>query len=112
MTAEAAVLLPGLVGLLALLLGVLGQGLDHVRATDAARSAARLVARGDDEAAVRRSALAEAPDGATVEVSRQDGQVVVTVTAPGRILLPRLRLPVVSAAAVVAEEPVSTWRWP
>lgn len=111
-TAETAVMLPALAGLLAVLLAVLGQGLDHVRATDAARSAARLAARGEDLDAVHRSALVEAPDGASVEFRHDGDLVVVTVSAPGRSLLPGLRLPAVRAEAAVVEEPATATVWP
>jgi hypothetical protein len=111
-TAETAVLLPGLAGLLAVLLAVLGHGLDHVRATDAARSAARLLARGEELTSVRQSALGEAPPGARFHVDVSDGLVVVTVSAPGRSLLPGLRLPEVHAEAAVAQEQPGGGAWP
>jgi hypothetical protein len=108
-TAETAVLLPGLTVLLALLLAVIGQGLDHVRATDAARSAARLLARGELAASVLAAAEHEAPPGSRVQVGTRDGLVVVTVTAPGRTLVPGLRLPEVRAEAAVAVETEVAW---
>lgn len=111
-TAETAVMLPALAGLLAVLLSVLGQGLDTVRATDAARSAARLVARGEGIDTVRLAALREAPDGATFTASLDDGMVTVAVTAPGRLLLPGVHLPSVSATATVAAEPTTSVVWP
>jgi hypothetical protein len=108
-TAETAVLLPGLAALLAVLLAVLGQGLDHVRATDAARSAARLLARGEPAAPVMASTQHEAPPGSRVQVVTHDGLVVVTVTSPGRALAPGVHLPEVRAEAAVAVESEVPW---
>jgi hypothetical protein len=103
-TAETALALPTLFLVVGLLLVGLGQGLDHVRATDAARSAARLLARGEGGPGVESAARAEAPRGAVVEVRWSGEQVTVTVRAPGRALLPGWHLPeVVASATVVAE---------
>ncbi|MDH4160370.1 MAG: chromosome partitioning protein [Actinomycetota bacterium] len=111
MTAETAVLLPGLAAVLVVVVSVLGSGLDQVRVTEATRSAARLLARGEPAASVRSSALASAPPGSSFAVRTRDGQVVVTIVAPGRRALPWLPLPDVAATATVAVEWDAAVRW-
>ncbi|GAB3130402.1 TadE family type IV pilus minor pilin [Tsukamurella serpentis] len=72
----------------------------HVRCVDAAREAARLSARGDDERAAR--AVAEVgPPGASSAITRAGDTVTVQVRAPV-VVLPGLT---VSATAVAALEP-------
>lgn len=72
----------------------------HVRCVDAAREAARLIARGDEARAGR--AVAEVgPPGATVSISRSGDTVTVQVRAP----VPALPGLTVSATAVAAAEP-------
>lgn len=106
-TAETAVVLPVLVLLLALLLGALAQAVDTIKAVDAARSGARLAARGETPGTVKSQTLAEAPGDATVRVHQVGDQIHVTVTAPGRHLLGLLPLPpVVTTAVSLVEEPV------
>ena len=102
-TAETAVVLPVLVVLLALLLAVMGHALDYVRVVDAARSAARLAARGESSTVVKQQAEREAPDGSQVEVQQIGQQVQVTVAAPERRILGPITLPpaVTRAVAVV-----------
>jgi len=83
-TAETAVVLPALLLVLALGLSAIGQVLDVVRVTDAARSGARMAARGDDDAQVRAAALRGVdPTAATVVITRTSTTVVVTVRQPG-----------------------------
>ena len=103
-TAETAVVLPVLAFLLVLLLGVIGHGVDYMRAIDAARSAARLAARGEPSDVVQRQALLEAPDGSTVQIQQLGEQVRVTVVAPGRQLLGPITLPPATAVAVTSAE--------
>jgi hypothetical protein len=72
----------------------------HVRCIDAAREAARLAARGDDDSA---SGVAHgiAPDGAAVQL-RRDGELVVATVTARSPLLPGVT---VAAEAVAAVEP-------
>ena len=63
-TAELALGLPLLVALTVGLVWLLALGAAQVRVIDAAREAARAVARGDDVSAARAVALRIAPDGA------------------------------------------------
>jgi hypothetical protein len=72
----------------------------QVRCVDAAREAARLAARGDDGSASD-AARSIAPDGAAVQLRRDGGFVVATVTARSP-LLPGVT---VAAEAVAAAEP-------
>lgn len=80
-TAETAILLPALAlvlaGLLWLITGVMGQ----IRCIDAAREAARLGARGDGSGRAIAAARRLAPSSAYIAISRQDGDVVATVSS-------------------------------
>ncbi len=107
MTAELAMVLPLLLAVVVAMTWLLSVGLAQVRTVDAAREAARALARGDDEARAVALATRVAPAGSRVGVSRSDGTVVVTVTGivagPGGLLgvLPGAE---VSAAATALEE--------
>lgn len=74
----------------------------QLRCMDTAGEVARQAARGDDNAV--RQARADAPSGATVDLRRGGGVVMVTVTAQHRFV-PRLPAVPVSAAATVILEP-------
>jgi hypothetical protein len=112
-TAETAVLLPVLVVVLAAAVFVLACVSAQLKCVDAARSAARLAARGEAAPAVTRTAERLAPSDARVVLAAGGGlgdaatvEVVVTahVRPFGRALrgLPAVR---VSGAAVAAVEP-------
>ncbi|MFG1920482.1 TadE family type IV pilus minor pilin [Cryptosporangium sp. NPDC048952] len=102
MTAELAAVLPVVVLLLTAGLTVLAATTAHLRCVDAAREAARAASRGDPGAVEIGRRVA--PSGATVLVSREDGLVRVTVSAPlpsiGRAWPGR-----VAATAVAEPEP-------
>ncbi|CAM3572562.1 TadE family type IV pilus minor pilin [Nocardioides zeicaulis] len=108
-TAELALGIPLLVALTAGLVWMLAVGAAQVRVVDAAREAARAVARGDDEAAARAVALRIAPEGGHVEIAIADGRVQATATArvvgPGGLLgaLPGVTVQA-EAVALVEEE--------
>ncbi len=108
-TAELAMVLPLLLAVVVAMTWVLSVGLAQVRTVDAAREAARALARGDDESRAVDLAARVAPAGSRVAVTRSDGTVVVTVTGtvtgPGGLLgsLPGAE---VSAAATALEEQV------
>ena len=112
-TAETAVVLPGLLLVVALGLSAVGHVVDVVRATDASRAGARAAARGDDDSAVRSAVLTEVGGvpGAVVQVSRAGDRATVLLTFPGDPVLPGLswagaRWPDVRSQAVaVAEQP-------
>ena len=86
-TAELAVITPLAVVVAVLLLWTASLGVTQVRLTDAAREAARMVARGEPVADAEQVARDQAPEGSTVAVTERDGvvEVVVSVraTLPG-----------------------------
>ena len=106
-TAEMAVLAPFGVAFGLLLLWIVSLGFTQVQLVDAAREAARLVARGESTAAASDVARRQAPPGAQVRVSMDDGLVTVRVTARSRLPLPVLRHVggrTLEASAVSADE--------
>lgn len=104
-TAEAAVALPALLVVLALAVGVVAGVGAQLRCVDAARTAARVAARGDVDAAAVRAAQRVAPRGARVSVVRRGDLVEVRVEARTASvgLLPSL--PVSARADAEAEQP-------
>ncbi|MBE9498235.1 TadE family type IV pilus minor pilin [Streptomyces sp. AA1529] len=81
MTAEAAVVIPALVLLVAGLLWGLMAAVARIQCVDAARAGARAAARGEPEDAVRQAARAAAPPGARVKTVRKGELVRVAVRA-------------------------------
>lgn len=81
-TAEFAVAMPAVLLVLALSLSALAAGLDQIRCVDAARAAARLLARGETDGAARRAGESLAPGGSELVVSADATLVRVRVTAP------------------------------
>ena len=81
-TAETAVVLPMIAVFAVGLAWLVSLGVVQVRAQDAAREAARVVARGDSVAAGTAYAHRVATSGADVSVARDGSTVVVTVRAP------------------------------
>lgn len=81
-TAETAVLLPGLVLLLAVLLAAAAAGMTLIRYEEAARASARAAARGESAAVVRSTAARVAGDAAAVRLTEDAGTATVTVTGP------------------------------
>lgn len=108
-TAEAAVVLPVLLVVLAAAIWVLAAVAGQLRCVDAARAAARAAARGDAPPAVLAAAMEVAPAGAAVQVQRAGGQVRVLVRAEVRPFgeaLSRLPgMPVSGRAAALVEGP-------
>ena len=108
MTAEAAAVLPLLVGVALGLVWVVGLAVAQVRLVDASRDVARGVARGEATSAAVRAARREAPRATRFEVGRQGDRVVVRATAevqgPGGLFafLPGVHL---STTATTAQEP-------
>lgn len=98
-TAETAMVLPVLLALTTALVWLVSLGIAEVRCLDAAREAARLVARGDDDQA-REVARQAGPDGASVVIEESSDLVTVTVSVAARPNLPLLgHLPAVSLSA-------------
>ena len=106
-TAELALSIPLLVSVTIGLVWLLGIGVAQVRMVDAAREAARAVARGDAAAEAESRGEQVAPPGARVAVTVSDGQAVATATGsvgpPGGLFgfLPAVAL---HAEAVAAAE--------
>ncbi|HEY0804676.1 MAG TPA: TadE family protein [Pseudonocardiaceae bacterium] len=101
-TVEAAVALCAFVTVLAMVLAGVSMVLDQIRCTDAAREAARLVARGDQHRAP--DAVHQiAPGGATLSVTTTGDTITVMVQDPAASgLLPGLH---VQAEAYAVREP-------
>lgn len=108
-TAEAAVVVPVLVVLTAMLLWGLTAAAAQIRCVDAARAGARAAARSEPPPAALAAASAAAPRGAAVSLRRDGDLVRVRVTArslgPGR-LAGALSLTVAADAAALAEDTV------
>ena len=106
-TAETAVALPGLVVVLVAVLWLVAALGAHIRCLDAAREAARAVARGESMTLVHSLVAAAAP-GATVRVVNGGDTVTVTVSdvvdGPGG-LFSRLPGAQVSASTTALTEP-------
>ena len=108
-TAELALGLPLLLAVSIGLVWLLAVAAAQIRVVDAAREAARAVARGDEEASARALALRIAPEEASVDIATEGAQVTVTssarVAGPGGLFdfLPRVM--VSSSAVAVMEAP-------
>lgn len=91
-TVESAFALSAFIVVLGFALGAVAAVNDQLRCTDAAREAARLVARGEDDTA--RAAAAEiAPDGADIAIAVAGDTISVDVrAAPLSGLLPGVHL--------------------
>ena len=79
-TAEVAVLLPGIALLVALAVGAGSIGATQVRLEQAARAAARELARGEAAAVAHQTARRLAGDGVTVGIGGGDGFRTVRVS--------------------------------
>ena len=80
-TAELAVAVPVIVVVLGLGLSAIRLGIDEVRCVDAARLAARALARGDSEPSARALAVSAGPPGASVVVASTGAEVSAMVSA-------------------------------
>jgi TadE-like protein len=104
-TVEAAIALGAFITVLALALGAISAAIDQLRCIDAAREAARLVARGEGDRA-RAVAADIAPTSANVTITVRGDRIEVEVRAePVNGLLPGLQL---HGAAFAIAEPGST----
>jgi Flp pilus assembly protein TadG len=91
-TAEAALVLPVVAMFVLALMWLLAVGIAKIQTVDAARDAARVLARGDGTQAAVAAALLSAPTGAHVAVGaaspdRATVTVTVNVTTPGWLLV-------------------------
>jgi hypothetical protein len=96
-SAVFAVALPAILLLLVLCTGALSTAARQVRLQDATADAARLIARGDDEARAL-GAVADATPGARGSVSIEGDLVCVSATAPVGLPLGDLRMTASSCA--------------
>jgi hypothetical protein len=80
-SAELAAGVPALLLVLGAGVGAVGLGVDQVRCVDAARLAARALARGDPVAAATAVAARAAPPGAAVVVVASGAEVTVRVSS-------------------------------
>jgi hypothetical protein len=108
-TAEAAIVLP-LVALMSVTLAwLMTIGIVDVRVVDAARDAARSLARGDGQAAAVRAAQRSAGADASVVIRRDNGLVTVEVSrkvaAPGWLLVPAPTITMHATSSVEVEVP-------
>lgn len=89
-TAEAALILPLLAVFAMAMAWMIALGISAVRVQDAAREAARVVARGDPVGVGRSYALRVAPGGSTIAIRADGSEVTVVVTSrvrpPGGLL--------------------------
>lgn len=104
-TAEAAVVLPVLVLVLAAALSAVSVVTAQMRCTDAAREGARAAARGESDAVVRQIAESSAPAGSSVSISRNDDSATVEVSAAVPLLAGLGPAMTVSDSATAALEP-------
>jgi hypothetical protein len=101
-TVEAAISLCAFVTVLAMVLSGMSLVLSQIRCTDAAREAARLVARGDGARAA--GAVAAIAPGATLSVATRGDEITAAVRGPDAGLIPGIH---VSADAFAVREPNS-----
>jgi len=83
-TAEAAVVIPVLALFTLVMMWFVSWGIAAVRVQDAAREAARVIARGDDPSAGTGLARRVAPERSRVDIERDPQTVAVVVSAPVR----------------------------
>ena len=104
-TAELAVGIMSVVGVIAMVLAAVGIGIAHVRTQEAARAGARAAARGDSSGNIR-SIAQKAMPGSRVKISRGGDRVSVEVAI--KVTVPFLRGAGVNVAATstAEEEPL------
>ncbi|MGI8888258.1 MAG: TadE family type IV pilus minor pilin [Nocardioidaceae bacterium] len=107
-TAESALVLPLVAAFALALVWLISIGISQIQAVDAARDAARGLARGEDETSVRALAERTAPAGSTVSIAESDGAVTVTVSVhaepPGWLLVPLPPVAITSQSKVEVED--------
>ena len=102
-TAETAVLAPVVAASLALGVWIVSLGHLQVQLVDAARDTARLIARGEPEAAAVARVRSTAPDAKAFSVERGGGFVTVRVVRSSTAPLPGLSWPVRAQASCPEE---------
>jgi hypothetical protein len=111
-TAEAALVLPLIAAFCLTLVWMVSVAIAQIRVVDAARDAARSVARGEDAGAAVALAQRGAPHGAQVAIKHSadtaTATVSVRVAAPHWLLVPLPAVTVQSSAAVEVENGVGS----
>jgi hypothetical protein len=107
-TAEAALVLPLIAAFCLALIWMVTVGIGQVRVVDAARDAARSLARGDDRDMAAALARRAAPDGSEVTFAQSGATATATVSArvsaPRWLLVPLPSASVHSSATVEMED--------
>jgi hypothetical protein len=113
-TAETAVVLPIIAAFVLVLLWLISAAITEIRLVDASRDAARALARGEDETAVRAHVAETGPDGSNVLVVRDGQDVTVEVSTsarpPGWLLVPLPPIPLHASATTQTEAGVDAGR--
>ncbi len=114
-TAEAAIVLPIIAFFALTVMWLVSVGVAKVATVDAARDAARAIARGEQPELAVEAARRTAPDGAVVDIAPERfGTVTVTVSvvaeAPGWLLVPLPAITVGSRATTLVEGEVHAAR--
>ena len=111
-TAEAALVLPIVAAFCLALVWLVSVGIAQVQVVDAARDAARALARGEDQDAAARAAGRTAPAGSDVAFDESADVVTVRVsvqaTAPRWALVPLPAIAVESSSTVEKERDVDS----
>lgn len=111
-SAELAAAIPALLVVLVVSVSAVRLGIDEVRCVDAARLAARALARGDSEASARALASRAGPPGAGVVVGGTGGEISVEVSASRELAGLRTLTVRGSATAQREEQNGAPWRSP
>lgn len=110
-TAESALVLPLVAGFGVVVAWLVSLGIAQVRTVDAARDAARALARGDDERQAVAIAQRTAPEGAEISFTESESSVTVSVTfrakPPGWLLMPMPEVSIGSESTVELEDDVA-----
>ncbi|MDR2564786.1 MAG: hypothetical protein LBC97_01760 [Bifidobacteriaceae bacterium] len=102
-TAELALTLPAVVGLMAIVLVIGSAAVSQLAVAGGARAGARAAALGQNDTEIQAAAQAVAGGGVTVQVSRGDG--LVRVTCARAVPVPPFGHRLAHAEAVAACEP-------
>jgi len=106
-TAEAALVLPMVAAFCLVLVWLVSVGVARVQVVDAARDAARAMARGEDQDAAATAARRTAPAGSEVAFDASAEVVTVRVsvqaTAPRWLLVPLPAIPIESSSTIEME---------
>lgn len=108
-TAETALVMPVLIALTLAMVWFISVGVTQMRVTDAAREAARSLARGDPSGTAEELALRVVPGGSVQVLDGPDGQVRVRVRyaldPPGGLLDALPGRTAAATAVAIREEP-------